>query len=109
MRTAVRSVRERPIRWSAEVSVYLDRSFQGRGAGRALYAALLPRLADRGLVTAVAGMTLPNAASAALHRSLGFTDVGVYRRIGYKFGAWHDVAWMQCDLAPAVAAPAEPH
>lgn len=96
-------------RWSAEVSVYLDRALQGRGAGRALYAELLPRLTARGLVTAVAGMTLPNDASAALHRSLGFTDVGVYRRIGYKLGAWHDVAWMQCDLTPAVARPVAPH
>ena len=40
-------------------------------------------------------MTLPNPASEGLHRSLGFEDVGTWRRIGWKFGAWHDVLWMQ--------------
>jgi L-amino acid N-acyltransferase YncA len=63
--------------------------------GRALYEALLGRLAARGYRVAVAGMTLPNDASAGLHRAIGFEPVGVYRRIGWKFGAWHDVAWMQ--------------
>jgi L-amino acid N-acyltransferase YncA len=44
---------------------------------------------------AIAGMTLPNEASTGLHRAMGFEPVGVYRRIGWKLRAWHDVAWMQ--------------
>ena len=40
-------------------------------------------------------MTLPNPASDGLHSALGFEPVGTYRDIGYKFGAWHDVAWTQ--------------
>lgn len=95
-------------RWACEVSVYIDRDRHRRGGGRALYEALLPRLAARGYLTAVAGMTLPNDASAGLHAALGFEPVGVYRRIGYKFGAWHDVAWLQAPLAPALDPPAEP-
>jgi phosphinothricin acetyltransferase len=78
--------------------VYVDRDSLGGGIGRALYEELLSQLADRGFHTAVAGMTLPNGASAALHHALGFTPVGIYRRIGYKSGAWHDVAWVQKHL-----------
>ncbi len=63
-----------------------------------LYSELLPRLAARGFRQAIAGMTLPNDASEGLHRALGFELVGVYRRIGWKFGAWHDVAWTQLEL-----------
>jgi L-amino acid N-acyltransferase YncA len=60
---------------------------------------------------AVAGMTLPNDASVGLHRALGFEPVGTYRRIGYKHGAWHDVAWAQRPLADgdgSADAPPEP-
>jgi phosphinothricin acetyltransferase len=86
-------------RWACEVSVYLELGRRRTGAGRALYEALLPRLTVRGFRTAIAGMTLPNEASVGLHRALGFEPVGTYRRIGYKHGAWHDVAWTQLELA----------
>ena len=55
-----------------------------------------------------AGITLPNDASVALHESLGFQPVGIYRDFGYKFGAWHDVGWWQARLAPVTAEPQEP-
>ena len=58
--------------------------------------------------TAIAGMTLPNPASEGLHRSLGFEPVGTYRDIGYKAGAWHDVAWTQRVLARGEDPPAGP-
>jgi L-amino acid N-acyltransferase YncA len=95
-------------RWSCEVSVYVERGRTRTGAGRLLYTALFERLAQRGFATAIAGMTLPNEASAGLHRALGFAPVGTYRRIGYKLGAWHDVAWMQRDLADTGDPPHEP-
>ena len=72
-----------------------------------LYEALFPRLVDRGYLTALAGMTLPNAASEGLHRALGFEPVGTWSRIGWKFGAWHDVLWMQRRLATGSEPPAE--
>jgi phosphinothricin acetyltransferase len=95
-------------RWACEVSVYLERGRRRTGAGRALYEALLAALAARGFRVAVAGMTLPNPASEGLHRALGFEPVGTYRRIGYKFGAWHDVAWTQRMLATGDEPPPEP-
>ncbi len=82
-------------RFSCEVSVYVEQGRRRTGSGRALYEALFERLAASGYLMTVAGMTLPNEASAGLHRAMGFEPVGVYRRIGWKLGAWHDVAWVQ--------------
>ena len=85
-------------RWTAEVTAYLAPSHRGVGAGRRLYEALFERLRRQGFHLAVAGITLPNEASVGLHRAMGFRPVGVYERIGWKAGAWCDVAWFQLDL-----------
>lgn len=94
-------------RWAAETSIYLDRKHRGRGLGRELYVALLDRLAEQGYRRAFGGITLPNDASVGLHRSMGFDPCGVYHRVGWKFGSWHDVAWFQRDLGDPTAPPAE--
>lgn len=94
-------------RWSCEVSVYLERGRRRTGGGRALYNALFDRLAERGFRVAVAGMTLPNDASVGLHRAMGFEPVGTYRRIGWKHGTWHDVAWVQRTIATGQGPPTE--
>jgi phosphinothricin acetyltransferase len=86
-------------RWACEVSVYLEPGLRRTGGGRALYEALLPRLAQRGFRIAVAGMTLPNDASVGLHLALGFEPVGTFAHIGFKHGRWHDVAWAQRIIA----------
>jgi phosphinothricin acetyltransferase len=93
-------------RWSTAVSVYLEQDRRRTGAGRALYEALFERLAARGFRTALAGITLPNEASVGLHRALGFEPVGTYRRVGWKAGAWHDVAWLQRPLGDDDGPPA---
>ena len=85
-------------RWSVETSIYLAQDQQCQGIGRSLYELLLTRLGEQGYRRAFAGITLPNDASIGLHRSLGFDDAGCYRRVGWKHGAWRDVAWMQRDL-----------
>jgi len=82
-------------RWSADVSVYVDAATRGEGIGRALFGALLPALKAAGYHAAFAGITLPNRSSIGLHEAMGFTKVGVYREVGYKLGAWHDVGWWQ--------------
>jgi L-amino acid N-acyltransferase YncA len=96
-------------RWSCETSIYLEVGRRRTGGGRALYEALLGRLAERGYRRVFAGMTLPNDASAGIHRSLGFEPVGVYRKVGWKHGAWHDVAWMQKTIGADEQPPVEPH
>lgn len=85
-------------RWSVETSAYVDPAWQRRGVAGSLYRALFRRLATRGSCNAYAGVTLPNDASLAFHRSLGFAPIGVFPRVGYKFGAWHDVAWFHRPL-----------
>jgi L-amino acid N-acyltransferase YncA len=95
-------------RWSCEVSVYLEVGRRRGGGGRALYSALFDRLVERGYRIAVAGMTLPNEASLGLHRAMGFEEAGINRRIGWKNDAWHDVEWMQLELAADADPPAEP-
>ncbi|MDZ3830920.1 MAG: arsinothricin resistance N-acetyltransferase ArsN1 family B [Sphingopyxis sp.] len=82
-------------RHSVDVTVYVGGNAQRRGVGRALYQCLLPAAADRGYHAAFAGIALPNDASVALHEAFGFTAIGVYREVGRKLGAWHDVGWWQ--------------
>jgi L-amino acid N-acyltransferase YncA len=73
--------------WSVSTSVYIAPTARGRGVGRALYRSLLAILSAQGYRQAMAGITLPNAASVALHEAMGFRPVGVYRQAGWKFGA----------------------
>ena len=80
---------------SCDVAVYLDSEHSGQGIGRALYERLLPILRERGFHAAFAGIALPNDASLALHRVMGFSTVGTYREVGWKMGDWRDVVWMQ--------------
>jgi phosphinothricin acetyltransferase len=89
------------LKWSVETGIYISSDHHRAGWGRRLYAEVLHRLAGRGYRRAFAGITQPNEASNAFHRSFGFEDAGVYRRVTWKHDSWHDVAWMQLDLGPA--------
>ena len=82
-------------RWSTEVSAYVRPDCHRQGIGAALYLELLDQLAHQGYCTALAGVTLPNQASVALHRRVGFEPIGVFRNVGWKFERWHDVRWFQ--------------
>ena len=94
--------------WSVDTTVYVSPNYQRRGVGRALYTALFELLRMQGYYKVYAGITLPNRASIGLHQSLGFEPVGIYRGVGYKLGAWHDVAWYQLSLQPEQPQPAAP-
>jgi L-amino acid N-acyltransferase YncA len=85
-------------RWSVETSVYLAQDRRRAGGGRMLYSELLRRLAERGFRRAFAGIAQPNDASNAFHGAFGYRPAGLYRRVGWKRGAWHDVQWWQLDL-----------
>jgi L-amino acid N-acyltransferase YncA len=92
---------ERPAYdWSVETSVYIGADHQGKGVGRALYTELFERLRAQGFRVAVAGITLPNPASIALHESMGFEPIGSLRDIGWKEGGWRDVGYWQLYLQP---------
>jgi phosphinothricin acetyltransferase len=95
-------------RWSVDLGVYVDASSHRRGIARRLYGALLTLLARQGYVNAYAGITLPNPASVGLHEAMGFIPVGIYRSVGYKLGAWHDVGWWSRQTRACHEAPEEP-
>lgn len=95
-------------RWAANVSVYVTDGHHRTGVGRALYRSLFGLMWLQGYAQAVAGITLPNPASVALHEGLGFRQIGIYREIGHKLGAWRDVGWWQLPLGPLPDQPAEP-
>jgi phosphinothricin acetyltransferase len=94
--------------WAVNTAVYVGDRYRGRGVGRALYTALFDLLRLQGYFKACAGITLPNADSVGLHEAMGFTLVGVYPGIGYKKGAWHDVAWYELLLQPERPDPPAP-
>ena len=92
-------------RWTTEVGLYVAESARGRGLGRALYRELLTELPRRGFRSAIAGITLPNDASVALHQACGFTSIGVVRDAGWKLEHWHDVEFWQKRLATDARGP----
>ena len=94
------SYRPKPAyRHTRESWVYVAPGHQGLGTGRALYDALLALLADADVHLVVAGVALPNDASLALHRAVGFEEVGTMREVGRKFDRWIDLVWLQKLLA----------
>lgn len=94
--------------WSVEASVYVAPTHRRRGVARRLYAALFEVLAWQGFVNVYAGIALPNEASVAFHRSMGFEAIGVYEKVGFKNGAWIDVSWWVRTLGARPEVPATP-
>ena len=84
--------------WSAEVSAYVRDDYHRRGIGKALYTSLFEILALQGYRTAFAGITAPNPASVEFHKAMGFSEIGIFHKIGYKFGIWHDTIWLERPL-----------
>ena len=94
--------------WSANVTVYIDARQRRSGVGRALYTSLFELMKLQGFYNAYGGITLPNAGSVGLHEIMGFRLVGVYKDVGHKFGAWHDVGWWGLELQPKPGMPPLP-
>lgn len=82
-------------RFSTETTAYVHHRCRGQGVGKALYEVLFASLAKQGFHSAYAGIALPNPASIALHKAVGFESIGVFRDAGFKFEKWHDVSWWQ--------------
>jgi L-amino acid N-acyltransferase YncA len=80
---------------SVEVSAYVAEDARRTGVGRALYTELFVILKQKGFHAAFAGVALPNPGSIALHQAVGFTPIGVFHQVGFKFGTWHDVSWWE--------------
>ncbi|MFZ0544552.1 MAG: arsinothricin resistance N-acetyltransferase ArsN1 family B [Candidatus Promineifilaceae bacterium] len=84
--------------YAVEVSAYVHPDYHRQGIGLTLYKNLLSNLAKRGYCNAYAAIALPNEASIAFHRRLGFNYIGTFPSVGRKFGRWHDVSWWHCPI-----------
>lgn len=82
-------------RYSVETSLYVAAGASRQGIGTVMYQALLKELHEKGLKTAMAGISLPNAASVGLHEKFGFQKAGHYFSVGFKFNEWIDVGYWQ--------------
>ena len=85
-------------RFTAETTVYLKHGVTGKGLGTALYTALLEELKQRKFHMALGGITVPNAASQALHEKLGFKQIAHFSECGFKFNQWLDVGFWELKL-----------
>jgi phosphinothricin acetyltransferase len=92
---------------TVESSVYCHPEAQGRGLGSCLYRELFRAIEHEDIERVVAGVTLPNPASAALHLRFGFVPVGTFHRVGRKFDRYWDVAWFERPLRLPEPAPSE--
>lgn len=86
-------------RYSVEDSVYVRDGLRGRGIGRELLNALVPRCEALGVrqIVAVIGDS-ENRGSIGVHEGAGFVHAGVVRGVGYKLGRWVDIVMMQRTL-----------
>jgi phosphinothricin acetyltransferase len=83
-------------RYTVEDSIYIAPEAVGRGVGRALLSATIEaceRIGKRQMIAVIGDSG--NAASIGLHATLGFTQSGVGRSVGFKQGRWVDIVWMQ--------------
>lgn len=88
--------------WTTETTVYVREGCQRRGVARALYTSLLAILHEQGYRSAIGVIALPNKASIRAHETLGFQEIGVFKNVGFKAGAWRDTGWWQLDLSPSL-------
>lgn len=95
-------------RWAVDVTAYVRQGSREQGVGRRLCEELLRQLAQLGYCQAFSRIALPNEAGIRLHEALGFEPLGVFRKVGFKNGAWRDVSWWQRQLQELPSQPAEP-
>lgn len=86
-------------RFTVENSVYVDHRFHRRGIGQVILTDLVARARALGYHAIIAVIDADQVASISLHARLGFEEVGRFREIGFKFGRWLDVVYMELRLA----------
>ncbi len=80
---------------SVETTIYLDHTAGGKGYGLALYQHLIDSLSQTDVHRCYGVIALPNDASVALHRRLGFVEKGRLTEVGFKFDRYWDTLWME--------------
>jgi phosphinothricin acetyltransferase len=90
-------------RHSVEHSVHVRSDRRGQGIGRALLQELMTRAVAMGKHVMIAGIDAENAPSIRLHESMGFSRAGRFHEVGFKFGRWLDLEFLQCIIPPTSA------
>jgi phosphinothricin acetyltransferase len=93
------------FRYAAELSIYLRRGSEGRGIGSALMKGLLDELRNTNINALLAGITLPNPRSIALHEKFGFEKAARFKEAGWKLGEWRDLGYWELLLKPGSSPP----
>jgi phosphinothricin acetyltransferase len=93
-------------KYTIEHSVYAAADARRLGVGRALMEALLAQARLQDYHAVIAGIVADNVASLRLHESLGFAEVAHFREVGFKFGRWLDLKFLELILETP-AAPIE--
>jgi len=88
---------------SKELSVYVHENYRHRGVASGLYTALIGILKHLGVTNVLAGIALPNPESVGFHERFGFKLVGIYHKIGYKLGKYHDAGWWELQIGDGQA------
>lgn len=94
--------------WSPESTIYIAPDFHTKGIGRILYKTLFEILQLQGYYNVFAGVALPNQKSIGFHQSMGFEEIGIFKKVGYKHGNWHDTHWFQLSLNEHTLEPKNP-
>lgn len=84
---------------TVETGIYLDSNHLGKGIGSKLKGAMIDKLRERGFHSVISGIALPNPASIAMCEKFGFKKVAHFKEVGFKFGKWIDVAYLQLNLS----------
>lgn len=98
---ADRAFERRAYAWDADLYVYIEPRFHGRGVGRRFYELLEEALFFMGYVHVYALVTEENAPSCAFHEAMGYEKMCVMPDVGYKMGKWLDVNWYEKTLRAA--------
>lgn len=81
-----------------EHSVFIQSKFQGNGLGKQLMLALIEHAHQKNMHMMVAAIDAENEGSIQLHHKLGFVQTGYLPQVGFKFGKWRDLVYMQLNL-----------
>jgi len=92
-------------RFTSENSVYVAADQRGKGIGKLLLAPLIDAARERGIQAIIAAIDAENEASIRLHARFGFGRVGHFKKVGFKFGRWLDVVYMELLLNPKDQTP----
>jgi phosphinothricin acetyltransferase len=94
--SALNRYHDRPgYRFTVENSVYVAAARRGQGVGKALMAPLIESARQRSFHAILAAIDATNEASRRLHTRFGFEPVGHFKQVGFKFGRWLDVVYLE--------------